>query len=376
MLMLRVVQARYGDCLILEYGTGKRKKHILIDGGPSKVYQPYLRKELRRITDEGGKIDLMVLTHVDNDHVLGLLEFMAELKLQRQQGLPEIIPVREIWHNAFRQILPEAGQEADMLEDEVLARSVSESQEDAETDENTPLDFPEAVEFGIGEGVKLQLADELLKIPRNTRFRQELATLDNSRRPERIAALRLWVLGPSKDNLEDLRKKWLRWLDDKAGRVSFDVSTPLVEPDDSINNLSSIMLLAEAKGRTILLTGDGRSDDIVHGLEEIGKLQPGGTCHVDVMKVPHHGSSRNAVGELFDRVLAYIYVFSANGLHSNPDWQTLVWLVDAACRQQRDIQICATNWTDSLERLLDERPPERNHYRLMVMPEGQTSFIV
>jgi beta-lactamase superfamily II metal-dependent hydrolase len=203
-----------------------------------------------------------------------------------------------------------------------------------------------------------------------------LVTLDTAHRPERLASLRLWVLGPRTENLDDLRKKWLRWLDDKAGRVAFDVTEPVVAPDDSVNNLSSIMLLAEAAGRSILLTGDGRSQDIIAGLEAVGKLPVGGTCHVDVMKVPHHGSARNVVGELFDRVQADLYVFSADGKYGNPDWQTLVWLVEAAQRQGRSIHMIATNWTDSLRRLEKQYPPETNHYRLTVMPSDQTSFVV
>lgn len=376
MLTLRVVQARYGDCLILENGSGKRRKNILIDGGPPQVYQSYLRKEIQRIAGEGGQIDLMVLSHIDNDHVIGLLDLMTEIKQQRQSGQKEIIQVREIWHNAFSKILPEAGSEAELLEEEVLAQPVKNPSMDGSDPQPGEGEVPAAVDFGVSEGVKLQLADELLKIPRNTRFPQELATLETSRRPQRLASLRLWLLGPSGENLEDLRKKWMRWLDDKAGRVSFDVSTPLVEPDDSINNLSSIMLLAEAAGRSILLTGDGRSQDVIMGLESIGKLPKGGTCRVDVMKVPHHGSARNVVGELFERVLADSYVLSADGKYGNPDWQTLVWLVDAACQQRRDIQIFATNWTKSLKQLLDERPPERNHYSLTVMLEDQTSFVL
>jgi beta-lactamase superfamily II metal-dependent hydrolase len=407
MLTLRVVQARYGDCLILENGSGKRRRNVLIDGGPGKVYRPYLRKELERINAEGGQIDLLVLTHIDNDHVLGLLELMTEIKEQRAAGEPDVVRIRSIWHNAFKQILPEAGVEAELLEADVLAQPVKNPPADAEfsigaaaftessgstessnttessnsnesgtAEDGSELDQLGGVEFGVGEGVRLQLADELLRIPRNAGIGQGLVTLESTRRPERLAALRLWVFAPNAENLGDLRQKWMRWLDDKAGRVSFDISQPVVDPDDSVNNLSSIMLLAEARGRTILLTGDGRSQDIIAGLEAIGKLPPGGTCHVDVMKVPHHGSARNAVGELFDRVLADMYVFSADGKYGNPDWQTLVWLVDAACRQEREIHIFATNWTPSLRQLLSRRPPESNHYRLTVMPEDQSSFVL
>jgi beta-lactamase superfamily II metal-dependent hydrolase len=376
MLTLRVVQARYGDCLILENGSGKRRKNILIDGGPDHVYQPYLRKELQRIAEEGGQIDLLVLSHIDNDHVLGLLELMTELKDEQLHEVPPLIGIRQIWHNTFRKILPEAGAEADELEREVLAQPVKNPPADASSPEEEPVIVTAGVDFGVGEGVKLQLADEFFAIPRNIGFTGDLITLEKAKRPVRLASLKMWMIGPCTANLDDLGKKWLRWLDDKAGRVSFDVSTPLVEPDDSVNNLSSIMFLAEAGGRSILLTGDGRSQDIIAGLEAVGKLEPGKTCHVDVMKVPHHGSARNAVGELFDRVLADMYVFSADGKYGNPDWETLVWLVDAACRQQRKIHMLATNWTPSLKRLIAERPGESNFYNLTVMPEDQTSFVV
>ena len=44
--------------------------------------------------------------------------------------------------------------------------------------------------------------------------------------------------------------------------------------DESVANLSSIVLLAERDGRTALLTGDARSDFVVKGLEEIGLIAP------------------------------------------------------------------------------------------------------
>jgi beta-lactamase superfamily II metal-dependent hydrolase len=136
------------------------------------------------------------------------------------------------------------------------------------------------------------------------------------------------------------------------------------------------MLLVEGGGRTLLLTGDGRSQDIITGLEAIGKLPPFGTCEIDVMKVPHHGSARNAVGDLFERVRAKTYVLSADGRHGNPDDQTLNWLVEAACRQERDIRLVATNFTPSLARLVVNKPPEENHYTVEILPEGATSVVV
>ena len=47
-----------------------------------------LRPELQNIAGRGGKLDLVVLSHVDNDHVIGLLDLMAELREQKADGMP------------------------------------------------------------------------------------------------------------------------------------------------------------------------------------------------------------------------------------------------------------------------------------------------
>ena len=42
----------------------------------------------------------------------------------------------------------------------------------------------------------------------------------------------------------------------------------------------------------MLLTGDARGDDVLAGLREAGLLRRS-PLHVDVLKLPHHGSDRN-----------------------------------------------------------------------------------
>jgi hypothetical protein len=59
-----------------------------------------------------------------------------------------------------------------------------------------------------------------------------------------------------------------------------------------------------------ILTGDARGDKILEGLELVGLLEKGGNMHVDVLKVPHHGSDNNMAPIFFTRVTADHYVFS------------------------------------------------------------------
>lgn len=386
MLNLRVVQARIGDCLILENGSSKQRKYVLVDGGPDHVYGPYLRDELKKIGASGGKLDLVVLTHMDNDHVLGLLEMMAELKDAQAKGQPPLIQIGRMWHNGFAKIVPSAGAEAESLEMELLTASEDPTPDPAPAvpapqtgavlprlrvvPPTTPpvtaiSDIPDEMpSYGVNEGYNLQLLDSELGVPRNPGFPDGLVMLESAPRPIRVAGIKFWVLGPSRSNLEQLRKVWQSWME--ARGMSFDVT---IRPDTSKANLSSIMLLVQAGKRRILLTGDGRGDDVVNGLEQSGLLPSGGTIHVDILKIPHHGSARNAVGSLFNRVLADTYVISSavDIRYNNPDIETLVWLVEAACRQNRDIKIVATNNTPALEKILELKPPAANHYTLEIM---------
>src|SRR5262249_39319588 len=99
--------------------------------------------------------------------------------------------------------------------------------------------------------------------------------------------------------------------------------------DKSVPNLSSIVVLARSHGKSILLTGDARGDKILEGLEKIGEVAPGGKLHVDILKVPHHGSSNNLDRDFFERIPAEHYVFSGDGEHGNPERESLGMLMDA-----------------------------------------------
>jgi hypothetical protein len=81
----------------------------------------------------------------------------------------------------------------------------------------------------------------------------------------------------------------------------------------------------------MLLTGDARGDKIIEGLQLVGLLggDDNSTIHVDLLKVPHHGSSNNLERNFFKRITADHYVFSGNGEHGNPEREALEMLYDA-----------------------------------------------
>ena len=110
--------------------------------------------------------------------------------------------------------------------------------------------------------------------------------------------------------------------------------------DRSVFNLSSIVVLAEAGGKRMLLCGDARGDHVLDGL---GRRQAaaGGTLALDLLKLPHHGSIRNVEPDFFERLPARHYVISADGRDGNPETATLEAI--AASRADDDFTIHLTN---------------------------------
>ena len=360
MFELHAVQAAFGDCLLLKYGTNSSPRYILIDGGPPDVYQMHLSHVLQQIVNEQAPLDLVVLSHVDKDHVIGLLDYFTALRLPNH-GLP--VPTG-VWHNSFSATVDPNGLIAPRLS-ALIAPNV------ASVMSNSGM----AVQ-GISEGVGLRTQVLALNLPLNNGFQGGLITVDNSPGTLTFSNLQLTVVGPTQANLDALEQKWIDWLDNHENAILSGDPFVMANSDASVPNLSSIMLLAEADGRTMLLTGDGRSDHLLDGLAQAGLLDANGKMHVDVLKLPHHGSNRNITKTFFRKVTADIYVASANGRDDNPDLATLIWLVEAAKQQQRQVEIVVTNETPSVEKLLQEYPLNEFTYTLRTLAPGQHAVVV
>ena len=68
---LRVFQASKGDCLLL---TSKDGKRLLVDGGMPDAYREHIAPELGKL---GGAIDLLYVSHIDDDHIGGVLQLLS-----------------------------------------------------------------------------------------------------------------------------------------------------------------------------------------------------------------------------------------------------------------------------------------------------------
>jgi hypothetical protein len=375
---LHVLQARYGDCLLMEFGTIGEPHYVLVDGGPPLTYERHLRDELvglaARQGRSTGRLDLVVLSHVDNDHVMGLLDLTSELKEQRANRAPELVEIRALWHNAFKDTI---SADSDL---EARLESLRLQAMDTRGEARLALASSTIALEGIADGRQLRRDAELLDIPVNDGFPDALVTVDTAPEALSLGDLTLRVVGPTQSNLQELQGDWEAWLEKLANEIASGDPSLAAAADQSVPNLSSIMLLAQcgadSQAKTILLTGDGRGDHLLQGLRAGGMMDHSSSLHVDVLKVAHHGSDRNASRRFYRKVTADTYVISADGLHGNPDLATLRWIVEGAREEGRPIEILLTNRTRSAEQLVEEFPSEDYGYRLVVLDPDSSALTV
>jgi hypothetical protein len=296
------------------------------------VYGPHLKPRLEQIRksrklgpNDPLPVDFMMVSHIDDDHINGILELTKELLEAKAAKKPLPFRIQSVWHNTFDDII---GNNPKELTAAVTAQFGTASLSGGPETDGLDPDVARVL-ASVSQGFRLR--DDLrgLKLRINPEFEGKLViakkkakTLDMGK------GLKFTVVGPMHDEIAALQKDHDTFLKkkEKAGTASVLAAFT----DSSVANLSSVVVLAEVGKKRMLLTGDARGDKVLEGLELVGLLKNDGksTMHVDVFKGPHHGSDRNADPILFRRVTADHYVFSGNGEHGNPERETLQMLLD------------------------------------------------
>ena len=105
MLTLIVVQAQFGDCLLLQSSDGDKSTLVLVDGGTSQTYEKHLKPTIETLLHKERKIDLVVLSHIDNDHILGLLDLFEDIKTNKESKKKVKSSMSEVYGTTLSAIL-------------------------------------------------------------------------------------------------------------------------------------------------------------------------------------------------------------------------------------------------------------------------------
>jgi beta-lactamase superfamily II metal-dependent hydrolase len=317
MLTLEMLPAAHGDCLWIEYGNPVRR--VLIDGGPYNTYR-YLRSKIESLPEDERHFELLLVTHVDADHIEGVLRLLQEPALH--------VTFDDVWFNGAAQMNAAlgAGDQLDEREGEYLQALLTESRQDW----NRAFDGEMIYVPDMGDLPTATLAgDATLTVvsPTVTELRALHARWLN------VIAKEGFSTGDTDRALADLRSNTrLRPIaaKDQLGDDLPPGRSEVADPpggDRAVANGSSIAVIFEHGGHRLLLTGDAFPGVLTSSLQRVDNDKP---LDIDLFKLPHHGSIANITSEMIDVVNCEQFAISTNGSHfRHPDDRAIDTLLNA-----------------------------------------------
>lgn len=304
MFSIDLLPAARGDSLWIEYGRADDPHRVLIDGGIKSTSRTLLTR-INNLPEEKRRFDLLVITHIDLDHIAGVLQLLRDP--------PAGFEVDDVWFNGWEHLL----EAEKIVDDGVLGAKMGES------------------------------VTALLRKGRyawNTKFDgHPVAIQDETALPKKTLAggMSLTLLSPTLGRLKKLRPVWEKEI--KAAKLEpglagwdlegighpdeiadegilgggIDIDGLAAGPfkgDASEANGSSIALLAEFEGKRCLFAGDAYATDLTTSVKRVIESEGGGDAlEINALKLSHHGGRKNTSPALLQALRCQRYLFSTDG---------------------------------------------------------------
>jgi beta-lactamase superfamily II metal-dependent hydrolase len=313
-LELRILQAEHGDSIVISVEFESVRRNILIDGGPAQTFAVQniprtLQLYLNEIKEKSELVDLLVLTHVDDDHIGGLLA-----GFNKYGYLSNL--TQEVWFNSGKLIFDHFNKPISNSNSVILKSSVG---------SNT----------STGQGIKLEDHLEGMKNSINKEiWSHSIITAGNEF--SRFGC-NFKILSPSIPKLQKLLTAWEKDrlnANTSAASKDYDKSfQELLNSDEFIedkkpHNGSSLAFIFEFNGKKLLLLGDSHPSVIANSLRELG-FSVDNRLHIDYVKISHHGSKANTNDDLLSLISSRNFIISTNGnYHGLPNKKTLARIIN------------------------------------------------
>ena len=360
-IKIKMYPAKNGDAFLISSNMeNDRNINILVDAGYSSTFKEHIAPDLQTIHGHGGKLDLVVATHIDADHICGLIELF---KQNGNADNPKIIHVSNIYHNTIRSINSLISN-TDSVDDLELLSEIK------------TLGYPEPNDSDDQEEISARqgssLAALLFKGGYHWNGGDGTKSIDCLNHPSLAInqAVKLDFIAPTPNRLEQLKEWWIRELgrfgysgnigkadifDDAfefycaknhnqlkdnttVSKISVskdNLPSKVHTPDPSITNSSSIAFIANINKCRLLFLGDAWSEDIEVAIKNHN--EEAFPQFFDVIKVSHHGSLNNTNASLLELIDSPIYLIPANGKHDHPALEVLKEIVDRPSKFKRHL---------------------------------------
>ncbi len=325
-MTVKYLKAGSGDSILIQDGT----HNILIDGGNDFTY---IRDEVTKIYDAGQKLNLVVVTHHDDDHISGII---ALFKAAGQSDFGDGF-IQQVLVNTPRKINGTLGSE----------------------DLGT-LSYRQAYEL---ENLLLSY-----KIPWNI-VTTETPALS-------YGDIKLRFLSPLKEDLSKYSSAQGAYLTSDY-RCDWDSTMAALDPfindesqDNSVSNRTSIVILAESPQKKVLLTGDCTPKSLERILDSLVTEDRGNPVKFDYVKLPHHGSYRSLSESVLSKINCSKFIISTNGnKYYLPNKRAILKVIKYISPQDRDIEFLF-NYSEPIGKLRIT-PAEKKKYKIKLTQNNE-----
>lgn len=279
---LTILTDTNADSFLIKLSDGYKNKHILIDGGFKQDGRKAL-KIIEKIFDQGDILDLVILTHVDLDHINGLLALFGNSSVNSKT-------IGRVLFN-----VPHTEAEIKVIKEKKS-------------------------QCGYQQG------NDLLELITSKNIRR-----DNAQQGDKFIIddkLIIDILSPTKEALEANHSNWRDTHighDEDEEYNKDNLINETYKEDDKPQNISSIVCLITYDKKKMLFCGDSSPSQIMSSNIDL--------THVDLFKIPHHGSKYNISKELLDKFPSEKYLIPGNK-SSYPNFYTIALIEDKSGKSQ------------------------------------------
>jgi beta-lactamase superfamily II metal-dependent hydrolase len=310
------LKAFKGDSILLSFSDSENtQRNILIDGGIGSTYfenktrtNGDLYNAIKTIRENNQKIDLLILTHIDDDHIGGILKWFSKDKAAYDL-------IAKVWFNSGK----------------TIAKYF-------QSEENKELELSLEIFDDSFTSVKQGKVFEDY-IEENNIWDKKIILKGNN---EELNGVKIQILSPTDKKLEKLLTEFKKpkhnyftsgaesdWnislsdfiKEEKSKEYKFD-------EDDSVPNGSSIAFILTFNEINYVFFGDSHPTDIIESLTDLGFSKENPLIS-ELLKVSHHGSCRNTNKELLEIIKTDNYIISSDGTSDNlPNKRTFARIVN------------------------------------------------
>jgi len=312
-MKIQLLQANNGDAIHLRVEEKRNVyRNILIDGGTkdtwtfknknNKTEDGVLKKFIKQIRDKKEFIDLLIMTHIDDDHIGGILKWFEN------DGQAKDL-VKKVWFNSGR-LISEYFQQPENKDNRIIIQT----EKSLDTSVNQGAVFEDFIEENKIWDRRLIKSGDVIE----------------------VFGLTFTILSPSKEKLNKLLSKWhdekpilfTSSNSDYNENLSTLIETDKFSTDQSVPNGSSIAFMVENEDRKILFLGDAHPQPIIDTLRNAG-YSAKKPLQADFVKLSHHGSKKNTNKTLLDLIQSDNFLVSTNGgVHGHPDKTCLARVIN------------------------------------------------